>query len=132
MMYKNRVDAVATSSLKRAVKQYANATSGGRHLLDWGQQLLQCCGVSGSGDYYWTRGRCHGGRYNGVPSCHVDNNCNKHRYTVGCKQRFIDLIKSNLMTIGGFALGIAFIQLLGIVFACCLKKAIKEQYEPIA
>lgn len=52
-------------------------------------------------------------------------------YTKGCLDTFQELITSNVAAIGGVGVGIAFIQFIGMVFACCLAKSIKKEYETV-
>jgi hypothetical protein len=44
----------------------------------------------------------------------------------GCLDQLMNFVRSNLYIIGGVALGIALVELFGIIFACCLVSAVKE------
>lgn len=57
---------------------------------------------------------------------HIYNNTND-----GCVKKIEAFIKKNAGVIGGIGFGIAVIQILGIVFACCLMQAIRKQYEVV-
>lgn len=52
-------------------------------------------------------------------------------YTTGCLDKFEALITSNVAAIGGVGISIAFIQFIGLVFACCLATTIKKEYETV-
>lgn len=127
--YKKKVDSVATKALEKAVKQYGKV-EGEKKLLDWAQKTFTCCGTKGPSDFKAGNGTCPG-KGNGVPSCHVGGACKNKLHSNGCRDGFIEFIKSKLVIIGAVAVGIAFIQLLGIIFACFLMKAIKGEYEVV-
>jgi len=123
--YKGQVEEKADKALVRASKNYNNDDEpGAKKLLDWAQQRFECCEVaSATGN-----GTCAD---KSPKSCHPDNDCNKTKYSQKCKEGFVEFMKDNLVTVGAVALAIAFIQILGIVFACCLMKAIKGEYEVV-
>ncbi|CAJ0918159.1 unnamed protein product [Ranitomeya imitator] len=59
-------------------------------------------------------------------------NCGKNLtniYTAGCVPTIEAIFKTNIGIIAGVALGIAFFEVLGIIFACCLMKGIRSGYE---
>lgn len=49
----------------------------------------------------------------------------------GCEPAFEEWVKDKIMIIGGVAIGLAFIQIVGIIFACCLARAIQKEYEVV-
>lgn len=127
--YRKKVENHVNDSLKDAVSKYDNKDQpGAKDLLDWSQQRFDCCGIDGASDYTNTTGTCANG---GVPSCYSTDNCNGTLYTQGCKESFISFVRHNLAVIGAVAIGIAFIQLLGIIFACCMMKNIRADYEVV-
>lgn len=128
--YKSKVNVEVEKRLKLAVNEYSTS-KGAKDLLDWAQENMKCCGYGGPGDYI--NGTCPAGPGSGVATCHVNNECKeKLRHpSRGCKDAFIAFVKSNMALVGGVAIGIAFIQLLGIIFACLLMRAIKGEYEVV-
>jgi len=48
---------------------------------------------------------------------------------VGCKDGFVNMVKTNVEIVGGVCIGLAFIQIFGILLACCLARSINSQYE---
>jgi len=52
-------------------------------------------------------------------------------YTRGCFNSFSNIIKKNVETVGGVGIGIGFIQFVGLIFACCLARAINSNYEEV-
>jgi len=131
--YKSKVKTEGRAALVRARDQYGSKTVP-TQFLDWTQKTLDCCGVNGTKDYAGktniTACGNDAGQF-GVASCHDGGKCSGKLYTVGCEAAFTNFLKKNMITIGGVAIGIAFIQLLGIVFACLLMKAIKGEYEVV-
>lgn len=131
-IYKKKVEDYASEGLKRAVKDYFNKEEpGAKEFLDWAHDRFDCCGNNGSSDFNNATKNDTCGLDNGVRTCHKDNDCAKTLYKVGCKSSFSEFIKKNLVVVGVIALSIAFVQLLGIVFACTLMKAIKGEYEVV-
>ena len=97
--------------LENAVTQYGTQ-DGATKLMDWAQQKFKCCGTVGPTDYDILKGNgttCGTGL--GVKSCYPDEKCGgTDLYKAGCKTKFVDFVKHNLVVIGGVALAIAFIQ----------------------
>jgi len=46
----------------------------------------------------------------------------------GCADGFVKKVENNVWTIGGVGIGLAFIQIIGIMLSCCLARAIKKDY----
>lgn len=131
--YKKKVEAKVDEALDDAIGKYFNDNQpGAKDLIDWVQQKFDCCGKNSSDEFKKpTSGNstiCPNG---GVASCYKGDSCTGTKYNEGCREKFIDFVKHNLAVIGAVAIGIAFIQLLGIIFACCLMKAIKGDYEVV-
>ncbi|KAK2506161.1 hypothetical protein MC885_017409 [Smutsia gigantea] len=53
----------------------------------------------------------------------------KEIHTEGCVEKIGGWLRSNVLVVAGAALGIAFVEVLGVVFACCLVKSIRSGYE---
>jgi CD63 antigen len=131
-VYRKQVEESSKDALKRALDDYmSDDQPGASDLLDWAQQKFACCGNDGPEDYnrYGNNGTC--GPNNGVQSCHENNLCTGTLYDSGCHESFAEFIRDNLVVIGVVALAIGFVQLLGIIFACMLAKAIKGEYEVV-
>ncbi|KAJ7428580.1 hypothetical protein BTVI_00234 [Pitangus sulphuratus] len=67
--------------------------------------------------------------------CRVNTTtCNVHPspatvYAKGCVQSIEGWMKKNILVVAAVALGIAFFEILGIIFACCLMRGIRSGYE---
>lgn len=92
------------------------------------------CSIGNDGweDYrqYHNHTTCFG-KGEAVPSCHKYQSCTAELYKDGCHDKFVHFLMNNMAKIGGVALVTAFIQVVGIVFAFCLVKKIKEGYEQV-
>ncbi|EZA58822.1 CD63 antigen [Ooceraea biroi] len=95
---------------------------------------LQCCGMNGPADWPMV----------GFPSNTVPDSCCKelptqskcdlnsiHIYGEGCMTKLQSAIENNAMILGGVGIGIALIQLIGVIFACCLARSIRREYETV-
>lgn len=134
--YRKKVVDIADKALKKGLSKY-HSEKGAKDFFNWLQKDFKCCGIDSSGD--WKNSNATGNSTAGVPSscCKTDNSnadCVKKAdniYTSGCKKSFQDFVNGKLVLIGAIALAIAFIQILGIIFACCMMKTIRDQYEVV-
>lgn len=94
------------------------------------QQIVQCCGAYGYEDWF------NYDNHNTIPeSCCINelsgcanniqpdtspDDASKTIYTSGCIDQAINVLDDNAVIIGGVAIGLAFLEILGIVLACCL------------
>eukprot|EP00088_Acartia_fossae_P002135 TRINITY_DN1083_c0_g1_i1.p1 TRINITY_DN1083_c0_g1~~TRINITY_DN1083_c0_g1_i1.p1 ORF type:complete len:244 (-),score=82.06 TRINITY_DN1083_c0_g1_i1:403-1134(-) len=83
---------------------------------------FKCCGVTSYTD--WTNAG------NSVPkSCckNGQDTCEQKDYfQAGCLALLEDTFINNIGIVGGVALGVAFLQLVGVVFSCCLANRIRK------
>ncbi|XP_006859457.1 PREDICTED: CD63 antigen isoform X2 [Chrysochloris asiatica] len=101
--------------------------------LDEMQQNFKCCGAFNYTD--WENIPLV--PKNRIPdSCcvNVTKNCGvnfnvKDINTEGCVEKIGGWLRSKLLVIAAAALGIGFVEVLGIIFACCLVKSIRSGYE---
>nr|KAG5709438.1 hypothetical protein BaRGS_023120 [Batillaria attramentaria] len=56
---------------------------------------------------------------------------NGSRVWSGCEQAFVSWMEDNVAIIGGVGIGLAFIMVVGVLFACCLARAIRKEYEVV-
>jgi len=129
--YRGKVKTIAEEQVQKEIKNYNQ--NGESLLLQWAQQRLECCGQTAPSDYnkHASNSTDFCGDDKGVKSCHKGDECKGDLYKKGCQDKLVKFVEENMILIGGVALGIAFIQLLGIVFACLLMKAIKGEYEVV-
>ncbi|XP_023011653.2 CD63 antigen [Leptinotarsa decemlineata] len=90
------------------------------------QRFLRCCGVNGPSDYSSISkpipNSC-------CPNIHVEcNTLNNNAYDVGCAQELVRQLERYSKIIGGVAIGIAVVEIVGAVFGLCLASSIKNSY----
>jgi len=134
--FKNEVKEIATKGLEKTMKAYKagdrNATA--NDIVDELQEKFKCCGVHNASDWLtWNmtipHSCCKKEIQVSVPdntTCPIDV-----AYKDGCLQSFEDAIRSAYGPLGGVAITVAIVQLLGIVFACCLAYAVKKEYQVV-
>ncbi|XP_072265135.1 CD63 antigen [Pyxicephalus adspersus] len=130
-VFRNEVQDIYRDSFKVSMGKYSNSSSA-RDEIDEIQKAFHCCGANSSSD--WRDYAPYTGSSTVPDSCckEIKVGCGKDQaniYTTGCVQGIDEWIKRNVGIIAGVALGIAFFEILGIVFACCLMKGIRSGYE---
>ncbi|CAH1786586.1 unnamed protein product [Owenia fusiformis] len=113
--------------------------------IDHLQTKMKCCGISNYTDWigsaYYTDPAMSLKRGNTtVPhSCckkGVTAECNQGYPVIddvslinveGCYTTFVNWIKNNLLLLGGVALGVALVQILAMIFSCCLCRRTKDK-----
>lgn len=114
--------------LNLALRKYPT-DEGIRKTWDRAQEEFQCCGVNNYTDWG-----------NTVPaSCCVpkgSDDCvnaptKDNVYPNSCIDAFVKWIEDNIYIIGGVGIGLAFVQVIGMIIACCLGKSIRKEYEVV-
>uniref|UniRef100_A0A8C8SL74 Tetraspanin n=1 Tax=Pelusios castaneus TaxID=367368 RepID=A0A8C8SL74_9SAUR len=134
-IFKDKVRAVLQEGLEDALQQYSNDTVL-KQAVDDLQTRYSCCGANNYTDWFSIEpfktnhsvptSCCLANAT--VPSCSV----NSTALTInmkGCTGSIEVWLKKHVVIVAAVALGIAFFELLGIVFACCLMKGIRSGYE---
>jgi len=115
--YRGKMEKYVTEALEQGVKNYNESEY--TKFMDKVQKEFHCCGYRDNGAKDYPK----------VPdSCKSSNGT---VYTTGCLDGLEKNLKSHLVIIGGVGVGIAFIQLVGILFACCMMRSIKKEYEVV-
>ncbi|XP_048757158.1 CD63 antigen-like [Ostrea edulis] len=97
------------------------------------QKEFKCCGISNYTEWYSVYNETK------VPSsCCMNSTCTGlasdipgNIYTEGCLTKFENYVKDNIFIVGGVGIGLAFVQIVGILFAFCLARALKKEYEVV-
>ncbi|XP_074093816.1 CD63 antigen isoform X1 [Cotesia typhae] len=97
------------------------------------QHDFKCCGIGGSGDWAnlypnteLPNSCCHEVAFN--------QKCDSNSITVsteGCMNKLKSAIEDKAVILGGVGIGIALVQLIGVIFACCLARSIRREYETV-
>lgn len=102
-------------------------------ILDGMQKSFNCCGAANYTDWESIpldpKGRVPDSCcVNITQGCGINFNV-KDIHTEGCVEKIGTWLRSNMLVVAAAALGIAFVEVLGIVLACCLVKSIQSGYE---
>lgn len=96
------------------------------------QGEMECCGIRGPGDWRPIF------KNKTVPAmcCHllpkdVKNCTSDYASQVGCYTKLLEFLDRKSLFLGGVGIGIALVQLIGVVFACILSRAFRENYETV-
>uniref|UniRef100_A0A0C9Q5P6 Tetraspanin n=1 Tax=Fopius arisanus TaxID=64838 RepID=A0A0C9Q5P6_9HYME len=130
VVLKNLNTAEMTEEFKKPLTKYWSDVDS-RNAVDLAQEMLHCCGASGPDDYASNHVNMNGT----IPwSCCKQESerkfqfCNgREVYQIGCSGQIKDLVKNIGHGLGGVALGIAGIELVGIIFALCLANSIRNE-----
>ncbi|XP_064191954.1 CD151 antigen-like isoform X1 [Anguilla rostrata] len=102
------------------------------------QQEFKCCGSNSSSDWAestWVRSSEAGGRVvpdscckTPTPNCgERDHPSNIYKVEGGCISKLENFILDHLRIIGAVGIGIACVQIVGMVFTCCLYRNLKAE-----
>ncbi|XP_065845152.1 tetraspanin-11-like [Oscarella lobularis] len=119
-VYRDKVEDTLTESLEKTIKEY-NTSDPVRKAWDTIQEKFSCCGVNGTSDW-------------NMYGMSIPDSCCKTMsgstctvyYAIGCKPEFQKFIEDNLIAVAGIGIALALIQIMGIIFACCLASALKS------
>jgi len=132
------------TNMQKTMQNYGNEEyQGVTETWDGVQIELDCCGIANYTDW----GNTDFGRHNNSvpdtcckePTLGCGNNvgtltpevAGETIFVKGCLERLEAEIKENIVAVGGAGVGIAFLQILGVILACCLGKSIKKEYETV-
>ncbi|EDO43827.1 predicted protein [Nematostella vectensis] len=115
--YKGKLEGYVRTGLKNGVDHYDKKEY--KKAMDKVQGEFKCCGYEDSND--------HGYKNSTVPKSCKDTNGTV--FSKNCVKGLEKFLKDHLIVVGGVGIGIAFVQLIGIIFACCMMRSIKKEYE---
>lgn len=137
-IYELMLEQTLTSRLFSSILHHFPSTPSISHSLDNLQSLNGCCGSKGPSD--WLRSEWHASQSANHVNASVPEACCKvgfegcnlqfesqDVYAQGCLPIFQDIIREQLIIVGGLGLGLCFLQLFGIIVACCLAKSIRKR-----
>ncbi|XP_063808731.1 CD63 antigen [Pseudophryne corroboree] len=132
-VFRDKIQGAFQDAITDGMSKY-NTNNSSREQIDGLQRDFHCCGAANATD--WSKYDPYKAG-NVVPDSCCKNftlGCGKNTsstniYTSGCATSIETTLKKNVGIVAGVALGIAFFELLGIVFACCLMKGIRSGYE---
>ncbi|XP_028393255.1 CD63 antigen-like [Dendronephthya gigantea] len=124
-VYKDKMKGYLEDGFNDALDNYNNSDY--RKALDTVQKDFDCCGGTDGPASYTSRNitipsSCCAKLKNGT-------SCNEHNaYKKGCVDKLFDYLEHHLAIVGGLAVGVAVIQVIGIIFACVVRRDVKEGY----
>lgn len=134
---KSDLEMMLQKSLRESMER-----SSPKDMMAWDnvQQRLQCCGIRGSSDWqdysrnHTIRASCCRPEFvDGTNDCRYSSALFQHKYYQdGCLPKLQSKVDSNAVVLIGVGLGLAFVQFLGIVLACCLASAIRRMKRRIS
>ena len=103
--------------------------------MDWFQQNMHCCGINGPTDWH----RSNSTEHHIPKSCCIDQtkSCRdnlavlENVYTDGCVAAGEKFLDAHIAQVAGVGVGIAVVQLLVFIAACCLCRAVGDDRERI-
>lgn len=134
------VKASLKKGLSKAVQTTYNTGSTAdkavREAVDWFQENVECCGSGAPSDWttsVWEKSENTTRKFPDSCCQTVKTGCalnsNVTHWTKGCYEQGEKYVKDHMAQIGGVGVGIAFIQILGIVFAILLCRSL--DYEKV-
>nr|AAY53608.1 tetraspanin family protein [Branchiostoma belcheri tsingtauense] len=144
---RNDIENVIDTAMTDFMMKWTNKTEG-RLAFDGVHKKFECCGVTNYTDWFDKSPNFNPNNQPNVPgSCclnaktefdvkNPDDTCGEGADTTkinteGCLLKLEGWLAQNILIIGGVGIGIAFIQVVGIIFACCLMRSIKQEYEVV-
>lgn len=120
-VYKDKAKEFINDGFLDAIKKYDDKQTSLDKAVDDFQKNLKCCGSKSPSDW-WTSPyyKSHFLQY--PKSCCAEGKtfCFTTYYKEGCLDKLADDVKDNLSYVLGTAIGLAVLQLLGMIGACCL------------
>ncbi|XP_071777492.1 CD63 antigen [Centroberyx gerrardi] len=133
-IFRGKLTVIVQDSLTDMISKYNNGTDEFKKAVDKLQVDLKCCGVNSSSD--WKKFKSDGISVPDSCCMNVTKDCGLRAmtdaskvYQEGCQNAVEALLKKNVQWIIVAALVIAFLQIMGIVFACMLMRGIRSGYE---
>ncbi|XP_013782440.1 CD63 antigen-like [Limulus polyphemus] len=132
-VYKSEVETVLRKNMKNAMMNY-NESNHDIVTKTWDdmQSNLKCCGANNASEWKKYMGEvnlpysCCPGKDPTKP-CQITDD----HFTKGCVDALASFLEDKILVVGGVGIGIAFVQIIGIIFSCCLARAIKKEYEVV-
>eukprot|EP00745_Piridium_sociabile_P021816 TRINITY_DN33701_c0_g1_i1.p1 TRINITY_DN33701_c0_g1~~TRINITY_DN33701_c0_g1_i1.p1 ORF type:complete len:240 (-),score=50.43 TRINITY_DN33701_c0_g1_i1:497-1216(-) len=133
---RNDVEGKVVDILLKAEKNYGKEP-GVKDTWDKLQEEFSCCGVRNISEWL-----PYGLNTTYPRSCclqpHNETTCPENSpisadnvIQTPCDDAFVSWVKAKVAIIGGVGIGLAFVMVVGVLFACCLARAIRKEYEVV-
>jgi len=132
---RNEIEDEVVNILTTSEKKYDQPNEKGiRNTWDKLQREFSCCGVQNYTEWLalnltsvYPHSCCITESANSCTGQIAANAIN----TTPCEDAFINWLKDKVAIIGGVGIGLAFVMVVGVLFACCLARAIRKEYEVV-
>ncbi|XP_043283337.1 CD63 antigen-like [Venturia canescens] len=98
------------------------------------QHDLQCCGINSSSDWWVSQYKEPNLPATCCTEIPANEQCDYNGIRVsndGCMAKLKNTIEDKAVILGAVGIGIALVQLIGVIFACCLARSIRREYETV-
>ncbi|KAF5271939.1 hypothetical protein FQA39_LY07956 [Lamprigera yunnana] len=129
---RNDIEDMLDNHLNTTMHQYYNKTDD-RRSWDVMQHELTCCGMKGPSDWIGISPN-DSLPHTCCPNVPPEGSCTMQtpdKYEKSCLTELKQVLVKYGTVIGGVGVGIALVQLIGVVFACCLARSIRKEYETV-
>lgn len=129
-VYKGDFQVALKENLLKSIKEYSNENNAEKIPWDNVQKKLKCCGVDGPTDWQGQNiplSCCTEEKQQETIQYCSENGVGNYMYQRGCYEYLTIKIESNAKILVGVGIGIAFIEVIGIVLACWLAFTIKKE-----
>lgn len=97
------------------------------------QHEMKCCGMNGPSDWH---NITHNNTlpYTCCPDTQNDGTCTMNTlnmYKTSCLERLRETLINYASIIGAVGCGVALVQIVGVIFSCCLARSIRKEYETV-
>ncbi|CAG9819246.1 unnamed protein product [Phaedon cochleariae] len=129
---RNEVEVMLESKLNSTMYSYYTNPEI-ENTWDIAQHEAECCGMNGPTDWQKIT-RNDSLPHTCCPNTQDDGSCTlktPNVYTASCFEKLKAVFNKYGAIIGGVGIGVAISQLVGVIFACCLARSIRREYETV-
>ncbi|XP_022920882.1 CD63 antigen-like [Onthophagus taurus] len=129
---RNDVESMLENRLNESMYNYFNQ-SGVEKSWNILQHEMKCCGMNGPSDWRQIT-QNNTLPHTCCPDTVNDGTCTINSlnvYKASCLEELKDTIVTYGALIGGVGIGVALVQIIGVIFACCLARSIRKEYETV-
>ncbi|KAK9879961.1 hypothetical protein WA026_008470 [Henosepilachna vigintioctopunctata] len=131
-IHRNEVEHMLEDKLNSTISDYY-INDDIKSSWDIAQHEGKCCGISGPNDWR-TVTKNDSLPHTCCPNTRDDGSCTIHsvdHYRDSCFDKLKETFSKHTSIVGGIGIGISLSQIIGILFACCLARSIRKEYETV-
>ncbi|XP_018335537.1 CD63 antigen [Agrilus planipennis] len=130
---RSEIEGMLENKMNSTMYKYYN-TSQVQNSWDILQHEVKCCGMNGPEDWTLVNHFNNSLPHTCCPNSSKDDSCTINsldKYTKSCLEGLKEKLQNYAAVLGGIGIGVACVQLFGIIFACCLARSIRKEYETV-